>query len=170
MFPSRLLACQSRGILVAALTVALMLLEAACMRIPLSCHARTGGMSGRASLAYDFSAAEHRYLKPLNTWVKNEPLEDSMLQDYRQGGIETLRTRDGLDCVPAETTQPCGDCYICHATVEGRADEDEMAPEWGGSCRRVGTLLIEIRIGPGPDTVRAVTYWQRPPVGSPAER
>jgi hypothetical protein len=142
----------------------LMLPATGCMRIALNCEAHSPAFD--ALVAYRFSLAEHRYEKPLNAWVENEALEQFLRDAYRKGSIGALQARYGLNCASAEAAPPCGDCYVCRAAVAGRASEVEMGHEWDGSCRRVGTVSIEARIGPGPDEMRVMTYWQRPPVGA----
>jgi hypothetical protein len=132
------------------------------MRIPLLCQAHSP--EHEVMRGYGFVPAEHRYSQPLNAWIENNEARRVLLNVYHKGGVEILRTQYGFDCAPAEAAPPCGNCYVCRATMVGRVPDDEMAQGWDGQCQRLGTVSIELRIGPGPNDLRVLTYWQRPPV------
>src|SRR5437868_2762171 len=69
-----------------------------------------------------------RYFDPLNTWVRNESLEKTLLKAYREGGLDALKSRYGLDCTSRVTSPPCGDCYTCQRTIAKRPADEEWRP------------------------------------------
>jgi hypothetical protein len=106
--------------------------------------------------------SEQRYLEQLNAWVRNEPLETFLLKAYRDGGLDALRSRHGFVCNPRTVTPPCDSCFTCRRTIAKTAALGEAQ---AFHCQ-VGEMSIEADFGPG-WTASVMTYWKRPPAGTP---
>jgi hypothetical protein len=107
---------------------------------------------------YRWLLNEQRYLEPLTAWVGNERLEAFLLESYREGGMEALKSRYGLECTPRVLTPPCDTCFTCRRTMPKTHAEQE--PEYM-HCQ-IGEMFVEADIGPG-WTVTAMAFWKRPP-------
>lgn len=100
-----------------------------------------------------------RYLDPINSWVRNQPLEAFILKVYRMEGLNGLRSRYSFQCTARKITPPCADCHTCTLVLPKRP----ATAEWPNTCRPVGEMTIKADIGPG-WTVSALTYWERRPI------
>ena len=100
-----------------------------------------------------------RYFEPINAWVRHEELEALLLKAYREGGLQSLTSRYGLECTPRLLTPPCDTCFTCRRTIPKTRAEQE--PRFG-QCQ-VGEMSFQADVGPG-WTMTAMTFWKRPPV------
>lgn len=112
--------------------------------------------------SYRWLISEQRYVEPLNTWARNEPLEAFLLKAYREGGLDALQSRYGFACSQKTVVPLCDSCFTCHRTIDKSTDDGETTPAF--HCQ-LGEMLIQADVGPG-WRIRAMTYWKRPPVGT----
>jgi hypothetical protein len=84
------------------------------------------------------------------------------LKVYREGGLNALRSRYGLDCSPRIITPPCDTCFTCRRTI---AKTKALGEPEHMHCQ-IGEMSIQADIGPS-WSVNALSYWKRPPVEPP---
>lgn len=111
---------------------------------------------------YQWQLNGRRYFEPLNAWTRHQALETLLLKTYREGGLDALRSRYGLDCKSRDITPPCNDCFVCRRTIPKTVAPAELEAH---ACQ-VGEMTVQVDIGPQ-WTMAVMTYWDRLPVGAP---
>ena len=107
---------------------------------------------------YDWLIAEQRYSEPVDAWVRNKPLERFLFRTYTSGGLDALKSQYGFDCAPRTIVPPCSNCQACRATLSMRLGDQQMTI---GAAHGMGPMLVQLDIGPGSDSFRVMTYWER---------
>lgn len=140
----------------APLALALPLLIAACVPAPLP-----PVFLLEEAAHYDWLDAGQRYSEPTNAWVRNKPLERFLLKAYAKGGIDVLKSQYGFECGSLSIVPPCTNCRVCRMTLQMplAAQEVNMGVPYGSA-----PMIIQLWIGPDPESFSAMTYWERPTV------
>jgi hypothetical protein len=115
------------------------------------------GSSRRLRLA----AGEPAVLGTAQRPGKNERLEKFLLKTFRTGGIDALKSQFGVECEPRPFTPACNDCYVCRGKLSKQVAPQEDEP-FEYRCSKSGEMLVEMDIGPRPESFSVMTYWKRP--------
>lgn len=114
------------------------------------------------------------YRLPINTWVEDPEMAESLRQDIERKKREAsdqpnaediivaLLERAGYRCISRKEPPGCATCQTCARIDTGYASTGEL-PQINGRRQAIGTITTMVYVGPG-SGVRALTYWKRPPV------
>jgi len=116
------------------------------------------------------STSDNRFLRALDTWTPNKDLETFIHETVENEGVDALRTKHGMQCVPRYAEPDCRDCLTCTTTLrDRRLGMHTGLPiyiEWF-KCEDYGEVLVNVDLGPG-SSVKAMTYWRTSPVAREA--
>jgi hypothetical protein len=110
--------------------------------------------------------SDNRFLLPLDAWTPNKDLETFIHDVVDNEGVDALRSKHGMQCVPRYAEPSCRECLTCTTTVhDRRLGMHTGLPiyiEWF-KCEDYGEVLVNVDVGPG-SAVRAMTYWKTTPL------
>lgn len=131
----------------------------------LDCHFDKTPFEGKA--ASQFNENLNRFDPPPDTWTPNKHLEVFIHGTVEGEGVEALKTRYGMQCLPRSGEPNCKDCLTCTTTFrDWRLDTLPIYIEWY-KCVDFGEVLVNVDVGPG-TTVKAMTYWKTSPAARDA--
>ena len=115
------------------------------------------------------NANSNRFDIPPDIWTPNKKLEAFIHETMETEGVDALKTRYGMQCVPRAAEPNCKDCLTCSTTFRDWRLGTRSVPiyiEWY-ECVDFGEVRANVDVGPG-HAVKAMTYWKTTPVARQA--